>query len=1170
MQAERDELVKRVFPHLRKICESRGVNWTEVDLRWGVTDEQRAEDKVLPLCLAEIHNCRPYFIGLLGERYGWVPESLPGELLESEGWLADLAGRSVTEIEILHGVLNNPEMPGQAFFYFRDPGFLSRLSAEADPANYQSEDPSAARKLQLLKDRIRNSGVRVREDYTDARALGQLVLKDFTEVIDHLYPAGATLNPLDVEAAEHESFVRHRLDVHVGRGNLLDHLDAHADGDGPPLALLGDSGVGKSALLANWIVRRRDQHAEEFVLPHFIGATQASADWASLIRRVMLETKRHFGITLPIPDDPKALRSAFPNWLHQAAAKGRVVLVLDGLDQLEERDQAQELAWLPEAIPAGVRLIVSTLPGPPLEEIQRRGWSTLTVEPLTATDRLQLIEDYLGQYRKSLGSVRAARLAEAPACANPLYLRALLEELRVFGVHEKLDEIINHYLAAPDPRTLFEMILARYEQDFEQERPGLVGDSMSLLWAARRGLSEAELLDLLGNGSLLPHVIWSPLYLAVERSLVNHSGRLTFFHDHLRQAVRDRYLDDETRQRRAHEKLADYFSASDLGARKVEELPWQLAEAGAWEKLYTLLADLDFLAAAQAAEPYQVKRYWARIEDNSFLRITDAYLPVIEAPEQHAEHALDVALLLEGASHWSEAKGLLKYLVRSYWKSADPRSLPLMIMLAENLRRQGNLDDALELIGHLEAVIRETQDPLMLVSFLRNKASVLRRKADFDGAMAALEEEGNLLASLDEPSLLAGNLNGRALILEQQGDFDAALVLFKEVERHARQEGLQDLLATSLNNQGWSLLESGAPDAALRLLKEAETFCRQLGDLDGLQRSLGNQAILMRYVGDPTSELRLLEEQEEISRRLGSREWLAKSLTHQAAIHQSRKGFDRAARLYREAEELWTLIGNDNYTRHCRTKREEVVRADEFRIAYWSKPLQRVTSTLQAMSGHDPQTELENVFEEARRSAGDNRALAAAKNSAAKLLIVEGKLEEALDVLNEGAAACRQTNDGDDLLQENLNYQTVILEAAGEFREALERHRELERMIHFADEWSLAVCLNNQAMILKELGDFSGAVQLLEKIETLTRNVGDEAGLYRCLGNQASIKADGLRELGGAIALYRKLEEMLERAGDRNGLRFCLARLFELYSDLDSGRRANETMHRLLEVMQDS
>ena len=39
MHEEREELVKRIFPQLRKLCESRGVTWGEVDLRWSATDD---------------------------------------------------------------------------------------------------------------------------------------------------------------------------------------------------------------------------------------------------------------------------------------------------------------------------------------------------------------------------------------------------------------------------------------------------------------------------------------------------------------------------------------------------------------------------------------------------------------------------------------------------------------------------------------------------------------------------------------------------------------------------------------------------------------------------------------------------------------------------------------------------------------------------------------------------------------------------------------------------------------------------------------------------------------------------------------------------------------------------------------------------------------------------
>ena len=47
MHAGRDELVKRVFPQLRRLCDERGVSFIDVDLRWGATDEGK---EVEPAC----------------------------------------------------------------------------------------------------------------------------------------------------------------------------------------------------------------------------------------------------------------------------------------------------------------------------------------------------------------------------------------------------------------------------------------------------------------------------------------------------------------------------------------------------------------------------------------------------------------------------------------------------------------------------------------------------------------------------------------------------------------------------------------------------------------------------------------------------------------------------------------------------------------------------------------------------------------------------------------------------------------------------------------------------------------------------------------------------------------------------------------------------------------
>ena len=99
MQDERDALQKFVFPQLRELCESRGIAFSDIDLRWGITEAQSVRNEVLQLCLAEIDESQPFFIGLLGERYGWVPETIDQSVVARWPSMSDAQDLSLTELE---------------------------------------------------------------------------------------------------------------------------------------------------------------------------------------------------------------------------------------------------------------------------------------------------------------------------------------------------------------------------------------------------------------------------------------------------------------------------------------------------------------------------------------------------------------------------------------------------------------------------------------------------------------------------------------------------------------------------------------------------------------------------------------------------------------------------------------------------------------------------------------------------------------------------------------------------------------------------------------------------------------------------------------------------------------------------------------------------------------
>jgi telomerase protein component 1 len=147
MHSERDYLVKFVFPELKERCLKRGLHLVDVDLRWGVAEEEAEHGKVLDICMDEIENCRPFFIGLLGERYGWTPENYEVPDHQKYDWLKTYEkGHSVTALEIYHGVLKNPEMKTRAFFFFRDSEFINDVP-QSKRSEVTAESPEAGKKM---------------------------------------------------------------------------------------------------------------------------------------------------------------------------------------------------------------------------------------------------------------------------------------------------------------------------------------------------------------------------------------------------------------------------------------------------------------------------------------------------------------------------------------------------------------------------------------------------------------------------------------------------------------------------------------------------------------------------------------------------------------------------------------------------------------------------------------------------------------------------------------------------------------------------------------------------------------------------------------------------------------------------------------------------------------
>ena len=981
MKEEREELIKRVFPKIRSLCEKRGVTWGAVDLRWGITDEQASEGQVLPICLKEIDECRGFFIGILGDRYGYIPDEIPGDLLIQEPWLAEHRGKSFTELEICHGVLNKPESAENAFFYFRDPEYLKSKQPDYEPDN--------PKKIIDLKKRIKKSGTRVKENYRNPKELGELVFNDLKKLIDDLYPEGSELDPLDRDALEHELYAYSRFKVYISRQEYYDRLTSHIESENQPLIVLGESGSGKSALLANWVENYRTANPANLYITHYIGATPYSTDWALMIRRIMGEFKRRYEFGEEIPTDASKLRLAFANWLHMASAAAgktgeKIIIILDALNQLEDKDSAPDLVWLPPMIPSNVRMLLSTLSGRPLDDLMKRDWPTLEVHPFSDRERKVLVDEYLGQYGKSLAEKRVDTIVSSKQTGNPLFLRSLLDELRVFGTHEHLDRAIEYYLSSGTIPELYEKILKRIERDYEIEWPGLVDDAMASLWVSRRGLSEEELLDLLGAGGYpLPRSQWSQFYSAVEHLLVNRNGLMGFSHDYVRQAVNNRYLPGETDIVSARMRLVDYFSKQELNPRKVDELPWQLSEAKSWQKLCEVLSDAHFFKSAWEKDQFEVKAYWAKIENSSDLKLVDAYRYVLDSPGEVAddETILHFSQLLNDMGHPSEALTLNKFLTEFYRRIGDQKKLATSLRFQGNvLENRGNYDGAMELYKKVERICREIGDKSGISKCLGNQGTVLHHRGDYDSAMKLYKEHEYICRELGNKSGLWKSLNNQGDVLENRGDYKGAMELYKEVERICREIGNKRGLSASLCNQGIVLNKQGDSDGAMKLYKEDELICREIGDKHGLLYSIGNQGVVLWQRGDYDGAMKLFKEQERLCRELGNKEGLSKSLCNQGIVLAERGNYDDALKLYKEQERICRELGNKSGL---------------------SINLDNQGAVLRDLGKYDEAMIMLNEAESIARAIGAPDLIAFSLAQKADILLRKGLLEQALPLAEE-------------------------------------------------------------------------------------------------------------------------------------------------------------------------
>ena len=565
MQDERNYLMKHTFPKLRELAAERDVTLTQLDLRWGITEEESKSGKVVEICLREIENSIPFFIGIIGNRYGWIPEKK--NICDSQNmkdrykWVYDdiRSKLSVTEMEMQFGVLRRKENIHASFYIKEDTS-----------QHIEIDHPE---KLIQLKECVRNNGRYPVTNYQTIEDLAIAVEKDFIKLLDSVFPL-CDNTPHEVERRKQNGTISQLCQCYVPNEQNLDKIDEFiSDCEHDCLTVAGENGTGKSALLANWIEYRKNDR-ERIYLYYFtngqsnIQPTYILLFWINELARI--EGK---DANFDEEDNYEVLKEILETNIREV--EHQVVLVLDDVTVFQECDNWQNntLDWLP-TLKNGNKLITSssvctTCFTEYRQKTENIKETNLEVSLLSRKTIEEISCKYLEQFGKKLTPKQVEIVSNFKLTTNPRILITLLDSLVNFGCFEQLDTFIKSFIGAKTADNFYNRYLNYVEGFFDN---GIVEKALMVISLSTYGLKESEIIECL----CIKPIIWSEIYSIFAKHLCVKNGCLLFASTDLTSSVMHKYRKNEGEIRM---QIIDYLE------KKIEATQNQVEKERLWDEL---------------------------------------------------------------------------------------------------------------------------------------------------------------------------------------------------------------------------------------------------------------------------------------------------------------------------------------------------------------------------------------------------------------------------------------------------------------------------------------------------------------------------------------------------------------------------------------------------------
>jgi len=375
LERERNILTDEVLPKLRKKAEERGVPFSWCDLRWGVSCFE--DENILRICLKNIIECSPYFVGLIGSRYGSIPYIVSGNRINKLNkrfkGIKRLLNRSFsyTEIEIRYYLLlNNTKKNHTSFFFYLDSNkgekkfklvkyviqsFLFHQSSELQKVNYLKRFIGKRQITHSIKD--------------DTQAFAATVFQIMSKEICRLPIPD---NPYqEIICAENHTYLKHICSNYFPFEDCYQNcyliskflLDKESTND--ILIVGGDKGVGKTFITAK-TVYEYCRNSGSVLLYFFLGKSRSDDTQIQILSNLVYQADKTNKLNADRRSSYNSIKSAREHLFDLLSnTNDNVVILIDGISNNNppSSDSDESLyslsSWIPDKI-GHVRYILTT------------------------------------------------------------------------------------------------------------------------------------------------------------------------------------------------------------------------------------------------------------------------------------------------------------------------------------------------------------------------------------------------------------------------------------------------------------------------------------------------------------------------------------------------------------------------------------------------------------------------------------------------------------------------------------------------------------------------------------------------------------------------------------------------------------------------------------------